>query len=113
MSVSPYLLIHSALLARKRNKTLFIPIKLSGKTEIGSVTVEDEGMIDCGAGGEFINQNFAHQKGLPLTRLLEPLDVHNVDGTLNKTGTINYTTTLDVTIDHKTKPITFYITGLG
>ena len=87
-SVSPYLSIHSALVARKINKTLFIPVTLSGEKNDEKITVEEDAMIDCGAGDEFIDQNFAQSKNLLLEPLSNPLEVRNVDGTLNKTGTI-------------------------
>jgi hypothetical protein len=86
---------------------------LEGETESGKIIVDTEGMIDSGAGGKFIDQNFARNKKLPLQLLPTPLKVYNVDGTLNKQGTIRYSTTMNVTIHGHTRPITFYITGLG
>ena len=56
MSVSPYLEIHSVTLGLVERNTLFIPITIrdqSGKT------VETPALVDSGAGGKFIDQNFA------------------------------------------------------
>ena len=50
--------------------------------------VETLGLIDSGAGGEFIDQNFARSSGFKFQKLEEPLKAMNVDGTENKWGTI-------------------------
>ena len=43
-------------------------------------------LIDCSAGGLFIDQNFA--KRFKVKHLEEPIKAFNVDGTKNKKGTI-------------------------
>ena len=43
-------------------------------------------MINCGAGGAFIDQNFA--KKFEQKKLDCPLTARNVNGTINKKGTI-------------------------
>ena len=43
----------------------------------------------------------------------KPITARNVDGTLNKKGTIKYFTNLKIKIDGKTSEERFYITGLG
>ena len=111
-SVSPCLSIYSTFVARKSNKSLFIPVQLASNQEKNQI-VETEGLVDSGAGGVFIDQNFARRKKLPLKKLDKPLPVFNVDGTPNKKGTITQSTTLDLNISGRTKPVEFYITGLG
>ena len=62
-----------------------VPVKvttISGTNE----TVETPTMIDCGAGGKFINQSYARH--FEVKKLDQPYRVHNVDGTENKKGTI-------------------------
>jgi len=36
----------------------------------------------------FVNQDFVHKHHLETTPLPQPIPVHNVDGTLNKNGSI-------------------------
>ena len=43
--------------------------------------VETLGLIDSGAGGKFIDQNFTKKSGFKTLKLEEPLQVLNVDGT--------------------------------
>ena len=47
-------------------------------------TVNTQALIDSGAEGEFINQNYARALGIKQTALKEPIKVLNVDGTQNK-----------------------------
>ena len=54
----------------------------------GKKNVETLALIDSGAGGKFIDQNFTKKEQLETKDLENPLVVYNVDGTLNKTGTI-------------------------
>ena len=55
MSVSPILDIYSITTAVVSSNKLSIPIKAS---ENGKKIVETLGLIDSGAGGKFIDQNF-------------------------------------------------------
>ena len=56
-------------------------------------------MIDCRAGGVFINQNFA--KNFELKKLDHPLIAKNVDGTINKKGAIENYVDLEFKIDSR------------
>ena len=49
-------------------------------------TVETQALIDCRAGGMFIDQKFA--QNFEIFPLNEPITAQNVDGTINKKGTI-------------------------
>lgn len=75
--------------------------------------IEEESLIDSGAGGKFIDQNFARTLGFKWTKLDVPIEARNVDGTLNKRGTITHTVTIPIHIGKRTRKITFKITGLG
>ncbi len=79
----------------------------------GSETVETLALLDSGAGGIFMDQNFAKTHGFKLIPLVEPLTVFNVDGTPNKRGTITHYTKTEVTINGRTTLVDFYISGLG
>ena len=68
-------------------------------------------MIDCGAGGIFIDQNFT--KNFELKKLNHLLTAKNVDGMINKKGTIKKYVDLECEIDSKKFKEQFYVTGLG
>jgi ADP-heptose:LPS heptosyltransferase len=76
-------------------------------------TVETKALLDCGAGGTFIDQRFVKTHGLMTHSTREPILVRNVDGTLNKNGTITQSTILDLKINGKTMKTRFHVTRLG
>jgi hypothetical protein len=80
-SVSPYLDVYSVTIANISQNSISVPIN------IGSSKQTVETLIDSGAGGLFIDQNFA--KNFDINYLDEPVKAYNVDGTENKKGTIN------------------------
>ena len=57
--------------------SLLLPASIKQRSK----TVETEAFIDCGAGGEFIDEQFAKDINLKVQRLLEPIEALNVDGT--------------------------------
>ena len=91
MLVSPSLNIYSVTVGDISNNTLFIPFKTVTKEK----NVETQAMIDCGAGGAFIDQNFEQKK------LDHPLTAKNVDGTINKKGIIEKYVDLEFKIDSR------------
>ena len=48
-----------------------------------------EAMIDTGATGDFIDQDFVENTKLPTWKLSRPIPVYNVDGTPNEAGSID------------------------
>ena len=68
-------------------------------------------MINCGAGGAFIDQNFANK--FEQRKLDCPLIAKNVDGMINKKGTIKKYVDLEFKIDSRKFKEQFYVTGLG
>ena len=110
MPVSPVLHIHSVTAATIFNKnSLFIPVALESEGKI----IETLGLIDSGAGGKVIDQNFAKEEKLETKDLEKPLVVYNVDGTLNKRGTIRKYIELPMTINGKKTLERLMVTGLG
>ena len=90
------------------NKNSFtIPIKINEKN------VKTETLIDSGAGGKFIDQNYARTLALPLQNLTKPTPALNVDGTLNKKGTIKHYVNLDLDIFGQKQTMHLLVTGLG
>ena len=79
----------------------------------GKKNVETLALIDSGAGGKFIDQNFAKKEQLETKDLEKPLVVYNVDGTLNKTGTIRKYIDLPIIINGRKTMERLLVTGLG
>ena len=110
--VSPTLSIHHVHAAAIPNKnSLFIPLEFENIGE--KKIIETLGLVDSGAGGKFIDQNFARQEKLELKKLVKPLTVYNVDGTLNKKGTIRNYVDLPMTIFGKKTNEQLLVMGLG
>jgi gag-polyprotein putative aspartyl protease len=84
---------------------------ISVPINIGSSKQTVKTLIDSGAGGLFIDQNFA--KNLDINYLDEPVKAYNVDGTENKRGTINAYVNLKFTLGKQKFKERFYVTGLG
>ena len=84
--VVPYLAVHSVIMAQIDRNSMTIPIQL----QIGKKTVDANALIDSGAGGIFINKDFVEKHNLFIKELAKPLTAFNVDGTVNKQGTINH-----------------------
>ena len=89
--------------------SLSIPLKI----KTGSETVENQALLDSGAGGKFIDQNYAKTLNLPLETLDKPIPTINVDGTLNQKGTIKHYVTLELEIFRQLQKIRSLVTGLG
>jgi len=92
---------------------MHLPISISCDRGRGKKTVETKALVDSSAGGTFINQNFARTKGFRLQNLEHPITVYNVDGTLNKRGTIVHFVKTNVKIGGRTQEIWFLVSGLG
>jgi hypothetical protein len=75
--------------------------------------IETQPLVDSGAGGIFMDQNYARKHGFNLMKLEYPITAWNMDGTKNKQGTIRYYTDLDIQVNSKTNTERFLITGLG
>ena len=97
-SASPTLSIAQCLSARVDNNAMNLPIKLSSEKQ-KEIEIVEEGFLDCGAGGKFIDQNYTRMKGMEA--LKEPIRVYNVDGTPNKRGTIRYYVNLKIELHAK------------
>jgi hypothetical protein len=101
--------IFSVSLATIQSNSLSIPINCAEENK----TVEILGLIDSGAGGKFIDQNYARNTGFKIHSLDEPVIARNVDGTENKKGRITSFVLLDLTINGKTMTTQLLVTGLG
>ena len=102
-SVSPYLAIHSVLIGSIENKSISVPVSFSVGSKVSQQIVATKSLVNSGAGGKFIDQNYSRKHKLKRTRLEKPLEVFNVDGTPNKRGTITHQVELDLTIGDRTR----------
>jgi hypothetical protein len=103
--VSPYLDIYSVTIANISRNSISVPIN------IGSSKQTVETLIDSGAGGLFIDQNYA--KNFDINYLDEPVKAYNMDGMENKRGTINAYVNLEFSLGEQKFEERFYVTGLG
>ena len=107
MPVFPTLDIHSVTVGMFTQNTLYIPLS----TVTNAKTIKTQVLIDCRAGGMFIDQNFAQTFKIHL--LTKPITARNVDGTINKKGTIKSYVKLEFEINSRKFREQFYVTGLG
>jgi hypothetical protein len=99
MSISPSLSIYSVLIATMKLNTLSIPVAIKdSEKEI----VDIPALIDSGAGGMFIDQNYARKTGFQIQKLEEPLIARNVDSTPNKLGKITSFIEVNLTVNGRT-----------
>ena len=98
-------------LATIQSNSLSIPLSITCAEE--NQTIETLGLIDSGAGGKFIDQNFARQHKFKIQPLDKPIVVQNVDGTENKQGKITHFINLKLNVYQKTMRIQLMVTGLG
>ena len=101
----------SVTLATIKSNSLSIPIsiKCAGKNK----SVETLGLIDSGAGGKFIDQNYTKKAGFKTQLLDEPILARNIDGTENKKGKITSFVDLKLTINGRMNLTRLLVTGLG
>jgi len=92
---------------------MHLPISILCDRGRGKKTVETKALVDSSTGGTFIDQNFARTKGFRLQKLEHPITVYNVDGTLNKQGTIVHFVETNVKIGGRTQEVRFLVLGLG
>ena len=111
MSVSPSLDIFSVYTTKIVSNSMTIPIKISGKFE--KENVDTPGLLDSGAGGNFIDQNYARKPGFKIQQLEQLLKAFNVDGTENKCRTIKSFVDLDLTIFGRRRNTRLFVTRLG
>lgn len=86
-----------------------IPITLTGDNQ----SVNTTALLDSGATTNFINENFVREHHIQTHNLPSPRPLFNVNGTLNKAGTVNSYASLKLTIGEHTEQIPFTVTNIG
>jgi len=82
----------------KDSKSMNVDTKIIDGKEI----IKTKALIDCGAQGTFMDEQFAKKHRLPLLWLKKEIPVSNVDETLNRNGPIKQYTRLPVKIKGNT-----------
>src|SRR6266446_9395991 len=75
--------------------------------------VNSEAMVDSGATGDFINEEFVERAKLPTRRLSAPVLVYNIDGSLNEAGSIDRVVDVLMTYERHSECILLAVTKLG
>ena len=70
-------------------------------------------LLDSGATENFLDPRTVERLRIPIRKLPEPRIIYNIDGTLNKAGSITHRAQLQVTFGKETRTIDFFITDLG
>jgi len=78
-------------------KCIMLPIHLKMTDTMEETSME--AIVDTGATGDFIDQDFVTRAKLPTRKLSQPIPVYNVDGTLNKAGSIHEVVDVIMTYD--------------
>jgi Retroviral aspartyl protease len=112
-SASPSISIEHVQVAQIEKNTMTVDILILGESLGQKKIVETTTLLDTGAGGKFIDQNFVRNQKIKTKELKYPIEVFNVDGTPNKRGTITKYTWLDLTINGQTRTHNLLVTGLG
>ena len=106
--MSSPLVITPVLLANKDEWAIWFPIHLTYKVRTIVITA----LVDCGATGNFIDPILIQQLLLP-SQPIKPLQVLNIDGTLNKQEQITTTTWVHFQASAFKDDLSLMIVGLG
>ena len=70
-------------------------------------------LLDCGATGLFLDSKFVQHYGINTRKLPRAIPVYNVDGTLNRSGSITEEVDFTMIVDNHTEKATFAVCDLG
>ena len=70
-------------------------------------------LLDSGATENFINIGYAQRLNLLIWRLIQERRLFNVDGTLNKAGSLKYYTNIETRTRTKRTCLQYFLTDLG
>jgi len=119
-----YVDIHQTVTCDAEKFTMLCPMKLVTERETtidhkkiipitAKSTIDIKVMIDCGAEGDFINRTYAMIMGIKKLALDKPIKVRNVDGTLNKAGTLTHYVNITLEISEWKRNEWLYVMKLG
>ena len=91
---------------------MFLPVTIESKKD-KKKTIDTNALLNTGAGGKFIDQNFVLANRIRTQALEKPITVYNVDGTKKKKGTITRYVDLNLQIGDRTTDTRLMVTRLG
>src|SRR5215471_2214135 len=100
---------HLASTSGNRSLQLEVQLQTTDTREEKSTTA----LLDCGATGLFINEEYVEREGINTKRLSTPTPVYNVDGTPNKAGPITHVADLILRYKGHEERTTFAVTKTG
>ena len=92
-------------------KLLVIKVEIQ-TTDTAEVKVGPE-LVDCGATGSFMSQNYVECNRLTTCRLSHPIPVYNMDGLPNESGSIIEIVDVILHFNGHSERTTFSVTNLG
>jgi hypothetical protein len=100
----------------RRSPSITLRVTLVGKKTGQEISAH--ALLDSGVEGIIVDHDFAVRNNLTLRTLVNPLPVKNVDGTLNKKGSVKYTMIQKIWIktvedDYHEELAELYVTTLG
>lgn len=75
--------------------------------------VQLSALVDSGATGMFIDEQFMKEQGWNLDEVPQPIPIFNIDGTLNASGSVKHTIDLALEIQGHREQATFTVTHLS
>jgi hypothetical protein len=93
----------------KQTSSMTISVPLFMWQRKTSVTV----LLDSGATHNFVDSRTVAQLHLGTRPLKQPLSASNIDGTLNKAGTITHFCNLTVRTENHSQTLSFYVANIG
>ena len=91
--------------------SIHIPVHL--RTTDTLEEVNTNALVDCGATGDFIDEGFVERSKIPTQKLSQLILVYNVDGSLNKAGSITKVTDMIMTYKGHSERILLAVMQLG
>ncbi|KAF8219113.1 hypothetical protein L208DRAFT_1343238 [Tricholoma matsutake] len=111
MPVTTVVSLGSVLLATMNRQSMCLSIQVAESDNGKDITMN--ALLNSGAGGVFIDLKFIKQEGIRTYPLGRTIWATNVDGTLNRQGTITRCMKGRLHINGRSYPMEYLVTGLG
>ncbi|KAF8226440.1 hypothetical protein L208DRAFT_1301687, partial [Tricholoma matsutake] len=111
MPVTAVVSLGSVLLATMNRQSMRLSIQVAESDNGKDIATNT--LLDSGAGGVFIDSKFVKQEGIKTYPLGHTIWATNIDGTLNRQGTITRCMKGRLHINGRSYPIEYLVAGLG
>ena len=111
--MSKLLTVSSVLLARIGAQSMNIALPILCESQRNEKTIETQTLIDSGARGDFLHQDFATRHRIDLLPLDTSIIPRNVNGTLNIGGKITHYVYVDILFDDRRIKTKLLVTNIG